>query len=51
MNLRDDARALSDDLVRLRRTLHRRPEAGLDLPRTQEAVLAELAALRATTGR
>ncbi|MEU5240328.1 M20 family metallopeptidase [Streptomyces lydicus] len=42
MNLRDDARALSDDLVRMRRTLHRIPETGLDLPRTQEAVLAEL---------
>ncbi|MFF4949972.1 M20 metallopeptidase family protein [Streptomyces chattanoogensis] len=42
MNLRDDARALSDDLVRMRRSLHRIPETGLDLPRTQEAVLAEL---------
>ncbi|MFE6686338.1 M20 family metallopeptidase [Streptomyces sp. NPDC057743] len=42
MNLRDDARALSDDLVRLRRSLHRTPEVGLDLPRTQEAVLTEL---------
>ncbi|MFI0786599.1 M20 family metallopeptidase [Streptomyces lydicus] len=42
MDLRDDARALSDDLVRMRRTLHRIPETGLDLPRTQEAVLAEL---------
>ncbi|KIZ18434.1 M20 metallopeptidase family protein [Streptomyces natalensis] len=42
MNLRDDARALSDDLVRMRRALHRTPETGLDLPRTQEAVLAEL---------
>lgn len=42
MNLRDDARALSDDLVRLRRSLHQIPETGLDLPRTQEAVLAEL---------
>lgn len=40
--MRDDARALSDDLVRMRRTLHRIPETGLDLPRTQEAVLAEL---------
>ncbi|WP_274915818.1 M20 metallopeptidase family protein [Streptomyces sp. WZ-12] len=42
MDLRDDARALSDDLVRLRRALHRIPETGLELPRTQEAVLAEL---------
>ncbi|UZJ31496.1 M20 metallopeptidase family protein [Streptomyces endophytica] len=42
MNLRDDARALSDDLIQLRRTLHRIPETGLDLPRTQETVLAAL---------
>ncbi|MCK7627169.1 M20 family metallopeptidase [Streptomyces sp. RS10V-4] len=42
MDLRDDARALSDDLIRLRRALHRIPETGLELPRTQEAVLAEL---------
>lgn len=42
MNLRDDARALSDDLIHLRRALHRIPETGLALPRTQEAVLAEL---------
>jgi amidohydrolase len=42
VNLRDDARSLSDDLVRLRRSLHRIPETGLTLPRTQEAVLAEL---------
>ncbi|MFB6532760.1 M20 family metallopeptidase [Streptomyces noursei] len=45
MNLRDDARALSADLVHLRRTLHRTPEVGLDLPRTQETVLAQLADL------
>ncbi|AIA01078.1 M20 family metallopeptidase [Streptomyces noursei] len=45
MNLRDDARALSADLVHLRRTLHRTPEVGLDLPRTQETVLAQLAGL------
>ncbi|MFI1198406.1 M20 family metallopeptidase [Streptomyces sp. NPDC020883] len=53
MNLRDDARALSDDLVRLRRTLHRAPETGLDLPRTQETVLAQLDGLplEVTTGR
>ncbi|MDB1087338.1 M20 family metallopeptidase [Streptomyces sp. ACA25] len=42
MNLRDDARALSPDLTRLRHTLHRIPEVGLDLPRTQEAVLTAL---------
>ncbi|WP_052869021.1 M20 metallopeptidase family protein [Streptomyces niger] len=42
MNLRDDARALAGDLVQLRRALHRIPEVGLDLPRTQETVLAAL---------
>ena len=42
MDLLDDARTLSDDLVRLRRRLHARPEVGLVLPRTQEAVLEEL---------
>src|SRR5690242_949007 len=35
-------RDLQDDLVRLRRDLHREPELGLDLPRTQEKVLAAL---------
>jgi amidohydrolase len=33
------------DLVRLRRELHAAPEVGLDLPRTQRAVLAALAGL------
>ncbi|GAA2437928.1 M20 family metallopeptidase [Actinomadura vinacea] len=42
MTLRDDARALSDDLIRLRREIHREPEVGLRLPRTQERVLAAL---------
>ncbi len=42
MNLRDDAISLADDLVRLRRALHATPEVGLDLPRTQETVLAAL---------
>ncbi|WP_026414552.1 M20 metallopeptidase family protein [Actinomadura oligospora] len=40
--LRADADGLRDDLVRLRRDLHREPELGLDLPRTQEKVLAAL---------
>ncbi|WP_440087933.1 M20 metallopeptidase family protein [Streptosporangium sp. LJ11] len=43
--LRDDAAALQDDLVRLRRDLHRHPEIGLHLPRTQRAVLDELSGL------
>jgi len=38
----DDSRAMQEDLVRLRRTLHRTPEVGLDLPRTQEIVLKKL---------
>ena len=52
MTLREDAVALRDELVELRRALHRIPEIGLDLPRTQEAVLAALASLplEVTTG-
>ncbi|GAA2154557.1 M20 metallopeptidase family protein [Actinomadura napierensis] len=51
-SLRDDAAALQDDLVRLRGALHREPELGLDLPRTQEKVLAALDGLplEVTTG-
>jgi amidohydrolase len=41
-NLRDDATALQGDLAVLRRDLHQIPEIGLDLPRTQERVLAAL---------
>ncbi|THA23706.1 amidohydrolase [Streptomyces sp. RKND-216] len=53
MNLREDAAAVQDDLVRLRRALHQHPETGLDLPRTQEKVLAEIdgLGLEVTTGR
>ncbi|WP_457099890.1 M20 metallopeptidase family protein [Microbacterium sp. P5_E9] len=39
------AHAQRDDLVRLRHALHAFPEIGLDLPRTQAHVLAELADL------
>ncbi|MDT0320008.1 M20 metallopeptidase family protein [Streptomyces millisiae] len=45
MNLLDDANALADDLTQLRRRLHAVPEVGLDLPRTQETVLAALEGL------
>ena len=45
MDLRDDARGIQDDLVNLRRQLHRIPEVGLDIPRTQEMVLSALAGL------
>jgi hippurate hydrolase len=52
MTLRDDAEAMRDDLVALRRELHRIPETGLDLPRTQARVLAALDGLplETTTG-
>jgi hippurate hydrolase len=52
MNLLDDARTLAGDLTQLRHRLHRHPEIGLDLPRTQEAVLEELdgLGLEITTG-
>ena len=40
--LRDDATALQSDLAELRHRLHRVPEVGLQLPRTQEIVLAAL---------
>jgi hippurate hydrolase len=41
-SIRTDAAVLQPELVSLRRALHRTPEIGLDLPRTQEAVLAAL---------
>src|SRR3954469_10488452 len=42
MDFLDDARTQQDDLARLRRALHQDPEIGLELPRTQERVLAAL---------
>lgn len=45
MNLREEAAAIEPDLVALRRELHRVPEIGLDLPKTQAAVLAALQGL------
>ncbi|HEY1486579.1 MAG TPA: M20 family metallopeptidase [Micromonosporaceae bacterium] len=42
MSMRSDAAALQGDLAELRRDLHRIPEIGLDLPRTQERVLTAL---------
>jgi amidohydrolase len=50
----DDAVAIAADLRELRRAIHRDPEIGTDLPRTQEKVLAALAGLpleQVTTGR
>ncbi len=37
-----EAQHLQPDVVRLRRTIHRHPELGLQLPRTQAAVLQAL---------
>ncbi|MEV6985550.1 M20 family metallopeptidase [Sphaerisporangium sp. NPDC051017] len=48
MSLREDANELSGELVRLRHALHREPELGLDLPRTQEKVLTALSGLPLT---
>jgi amidohydrolase len=44
-SLLDEARALLDDTVELRRRIHRHPEIGLTLPRTQQVVLEALAPL------
>src|SRR6266850_2479153 len=41
----DDARAILDDTIQLRRRIHRHPELGLALPRTQATVLEALAGL------
>jgi amidohydrolase len=43
-----DAGALLDDVVALRRDLHRHPELGLDLPRTQARVVEALGGLPLT---
>jgi hippurate hydrolase len=43
--LLDEAKALQEKTVELRRTLHRHPELGLELPRSQEAILDALAGL------
>ncbi len=43
-----DAGGLLDDVVALRRDLHRHPELGLELPRTQARVLEALAGLPLT---
>lgn len=42
MTIAADAKELRDDIVRLRHDLHREPEIGLQLPRTQEKVLKAL---------
>jgi amidohydrolase len=49
----DDAKALLPEAVELRRRIHRHPEIGLRLPRTQQAVLGAIddLGLRVTTGQ
>src|SRR3954454_15132345 len=39
------ARAIREDVVAIRRRIHRRPEIGLDLPVTQDLIVEELAKL------
>ena len=52
MTLWEEAQAIQDDLVQLRRALHREPEIGSDLPLTQAKLLAALKELplEITTG-
>ncbi|WP_460666653.1 M20 metallopeptidase family protein [Kribbella swartbergensis] len=53
MNLIEEAAGMAPGLVELRRELHRIPEVGLDLPKTQAMVLDALAGLplEITTGK
>ena len=50
--LLDAARSIQPDTVAIRRRIHRQPEVGLDLPKTQAVILEELAklALEGRTG-
>jgi hippurate hydrolase len=45
MSIAADAKELQGEIARFRHELHREPEIGLDLPRTQEKVLQELEGL------
>ncbi|MEV7008045.1 M20 family metallopeptidase [Streptosporangium sp. NPDC051022] len=45
MSFRESAADMRDELIRLRHALHREPELGLDLPRTQEKVLEAISGL------
>jgi len=53
MAIRDDAAAIAADIAELRHAIHREPEIGLDLPKTQRKVLAALDGLplEISTGR
>ncbi len=50
MSALDDATARASDLAEFRHGLHREPELGLHLPRTQQRVLDALAGTLATSG-
>src|SRR5580765_1648912 len=43
--LLEAARAIQPDVIAIRRRIHRQPEVGLDLPKTQALILEELAGL------
>lgn len=45
MTIRDEAAAISGDIAEVRHAIHREPEIGRDLPRTQQKVLEALAGL------
>jgi len=49
----EDAEEISGDVAELRHAIHAEPEIGLDLPKTQDKVLAALAdlPLEVTTGQ
>src|ERR1700722_4384317 len=51
--VRDEAAAIAGDIAELRHAIHREPEIGLDLPKTQAKVLDALAGLplEVSTGR
>ena len=53
MPVRDEAAAMASDIAELRHAIHREPEIGLDLPKTQAKVLDALAGLplEVSTGR
>ena len=44
-SLLEDARAIADRIVSLRRAIHAEPELGLETPKTRDKVRAELADL------
>jgi metal-dependent amidase/aminoacylase/carboxypeptidase family protein len=43
--LLEAAKAIQPDVIAIRRRIHRQPEIGLDLPKTQAVVLEELSKL------